>query len=280
LGSHPFSLAALAAVVASGGAAVARAEAPPGAAEAPPATYAEHPERARPPPLLDDVSFDDLPGTPAEGEAPPPAKERRVDLGTAAILVTRLAQEQLDGEPTKVSYDPAPGVSLYARIVVHDYFQVGLGWQWTTHGMRAERGALGVDGSVEEEEVTSYSLAFHLRPTLPLGDRVRLWASAGLGWGRLYFEPMRASDASGTYVIRDRAASFVDFPIGLGGMVELVPSWLSLDLDVTAAPSFPDDGSAHVPVSTIDGAGRKREVGPLPGAAVTFVQAVGLSVLL
>ncbi len=237
------------------------------AAEPPPAVRAPAgPER--PPPLDEDL------------ELPSLEKEERVAIGAHALLVTRLAEAEVDGEATKTSYDPAPGVGVAARVLVHDYFQVGAAWKWSSHALTFERGALGLGGVIEMDSVSTYTLALHLLPTLPIGERVRLWASAGLGWGRTYYPPMRVRDGSGAFVVRDRAASFVEFPLGLGGMVEIVPGWLALDMDVTAAPTLPEDGSARVPITTLDGQGRRREVGGLPGASVGFVQALGLSVLL
>jgi hypothetical protein len=231
-------------------------------------TYNEEPDAARPPPLTEDVELTTLP------------KERHLDVGPRALLVTRLAESEVEGERSGITYDPAPGVGAWLRVLVHRYFQVGASWTWATHKLSMERGALGIDGSIETDSVTSYSLELHLMPTLPIGDRVKLWGSAGVGWGRHYYPPMHVRDASGAFTIRDRAASFVDFPLGIGGMVEIVPQWLSIDLDVVFAPTLPEDGSARIRTQTIDGAGRRREVGPIPGATVSFIQALGLSVLL
>lgn len=233
-----------------------------------PDTYNEAPVAARPPPLTEDVELTTLP------------KERHVDVGPRALLVTRLAESEVDGKETGISYDPAPGVGAWMRVLVHRYFQVGASWTWATHKLSMDRGALGLGGSIETDSVTSYSLEVHLMPTLPIGDRVRLWASAGVGWGRHYYPPMHVTDASGTFTVRDRAASFVDFPLGVGGMVELVPQWLSIDLDVIAAPTLPEDGSARTEIHSLDGGGRRRLVGPIPGTTVSFIQALGLSVLL
>ncbi len=233
-----------------------------------PETYNQVPDRPRPPPLDDEIELLTLP------------KQHLVDVGPRALLVTRLAESEIDGRDTRISYDPAPGVGAAMRVIVHDYFQVGASWAWATHKLSIERGALGIDGSIEVNSVTSYALSVHLMPTLPIGDRVRLWASVGAGWGRHYYPPMHVTDGTGAWTVRDRAASFVDFPLGLGGMVELVPGWLSVDLDVLVAPGLPEDGSARIPIQAIDGTGGQREVGPIPGATVSFTQALGLSVLL
>ena len=233
-----------------------------------PDSYNEVPDDARPAPLDEDVPLPALP------------KQRLVDVGPRALLVTRLAESEIDGERTGISYDPAPGVGAALRVLAHRYFQVGASWSWATHTLSFDPGALGIRGTVESNSVTSYELAVHLMPTLPIGDRVRLWASAGVGWGRHYYPPMHVSDATGSFTVRDRAASFVDFPLGIGGLVEIVPQWLSIDLDVLAAPALPEDGSARIPIDTLDGAGRRHRIGPIPGAKVSFIQAIGLSVLL
>ena len=174
-----------------------------------------------------------------------------MDVGLYAMVVARITDEGDDGVGRGVSYDPGPG-----------------------------RGALGIDGQLESDFVTSSWLDARLLPTLPLGDRVRLLGIAGIGWGRVELPPVRATDASGTYFVRDRAASFFEIPLGVGGSVELVPRWLSLDLELVVAPNFSEDGSAYIPVQSLNGLGHKQEIGALPRFPVTFVQALGLSLLL
>jgi hypothetical protein len=209
---------------------------------------------------------------------PPP--ERRVDVGAYALVVTRMTDEDVDGVGKGVTYDPGPGIGVAARIQVLRWFQVEAVFGWATHDVVYDHGAIGVDGDIESDFVTSSWLDARLLPTLPLGDRVRLFGIAGIGWGRVELPPVRATDASGTYWVRDRAASFFEIPLGLGGSVELVPRWLSVDLELVAAPNFSEDGSAYVPVQALDGLGHKHEIGPLPRFPVTFVQALGLSLLL
>ena len=71
-----------------------------------------------------------------------------------------------------------------------------------------------------------------------------------------------------------------EFPFGFGGAVEIVPGWVSLDLEAAAGPVLNKSGPATSMVRTIDGSGQTRDVGALPSITATFVGAFGFSVIL
>jgi hypothetical protein len=230
--------------------------------------YADVPRAPRPPPLT------------APLEVEHPRSSRRVDVGVFALVVSRITDEGDEGVGKGVTYDTGPGIGVTARVQIVKYFQVEAAFGWATHAVTYDEGSLGVDGTLTSDFVTSSWLDARLLPTLPLGDRVRLFGAVGIGWGRVELPPAQARDASGAYWVRDRAASFFEIPLGVGGSVELIPGWLSLDAEMLAAPTFSEDGSAYIPVQSLDGAGKKHEIGALPRFPVTLVQSFGLSLLL
>lgn len=253
------------------GARDARAGAPeggaaPSASSAPPAP-ASASAPARPPPLEEDAP-------PATGRA------RHVDLGTAAVLIAPLADSVEEG-PSKVHYAPGPGFSAYARILLCDYLETAAVFSWAVHDIESDAGALGQAGLLDDGPLASYRLEAHVMPTLAIGDRVRLFLIAGLGWGRLETGPMHVREADGSsFVVRGRGASYFDVPLGLGASFELVPNWLGLDVMSWASPTFAQHGTAHTSVQSLDAEGHPETVGPLPEVPVWFVESIGLSVLL
>ncbi len=238
--------------------AAARADEPP-ARPAPLAELDAAPEGAR--------SFDATP------------TGRHVDIGSSFVFVSPIANS-LEREPSKVHYDPGVGVAVSGRIVLLPYLHAAAVFSWAAHTVDTDRTALGVTGGLVSGPLTAYRLEAHALPTLPLGERVRLFAILGLGWGRLEVGAMRAADAGGVFVVRGRGASYFDVPAGLGGSVELLKGWLSLDGMFWAAPTFAKEGTAHTPIQAYDSAGKAVNIGPLPEVPVWFVQSVGLSLLL
>jgi len=221
---------------------------------------------ARPPPFAGEVGGGELPRT------------RHIDVGAGFVFISPVANS-LEDEPAKLHYNPGPGGTGYARILLHPYLQAAAVFSWATHSLETDEDALGAHGLSRTGNMTAYRLEAHILPTLPIGDWVRLYAIVGLGWGRIEFGTMHA-DYNGDFVIRGRGASYFDVPAGLGTSIEVIPRWLGVDIAMWAAPTFAKQGTAHTPLQAIDGAGHARTVGPLPEVPVWFVQSLGLSVLL
>lgn len=231
----------------------------------------------KPPPL----SLDSGRPPPLNGDSPIARypRERHVDLGASFVFISPVSNS-LEDEPPRLRYRPGPGASAYARVVILPWLQASFVFSWAAHPLDIDDQALGVSGPFEAGEMTSYRLEAHALPTLPLGDRARIFAILGLGWGRLEVGPMYAHDAAGRFLIRGRGASYFDVPAGLGASVELIRGWLGLDLALWGAPTFAKDGTAHTPLSAIDASGKPQTVGPLPETPVWFVQSLGVSLLL
>jgi len=229
---------------------------------------------ARPEPFSD---LDKSPETARTFDATPTG--RHVDFGASFIFVSPVSNSLEEAPPT-LRYDPGSGLGVSGRIVILPYLHAALVFSWAAHGLDIDRGALGVPGGLSGGPLTSYRLELHVLPTLPIGERVRLFGLAGLGWGRLEIGVMQGAGEAGSFLVRERGASYFDVPLGIGASIALLPNWLSLDAMLWGSPTFAKKGTAHTSIQAFDGAGEPRTVGPLPEVPVWFTQSVGLSLLL
>ena len=222
----------------------------------------------RPPPFAEDLAPAKLPS------------KRRVDIGTEVLLVNVLADDEIRGAPSRIAYKPAIGFEFHARVQVFRYFQLGAYFCGSAHTIQLGEGALGTHGSIDSDDLQTIWFGLKAMPTLPIGERVRLWGSVGAGWGRFEFPQMKVHEAGhDPFFIKGRGNSFVEIPIGIGASFELVKNWLSLDMEMTAAPLVQSDGSSFVTVQAIDN-GHERVIQPEVKAHTSFVHAIGLSLLL
>jgi hypothetical protein len=243
-------------------------------------------ERPPPPePWLEGVSPDSGLPRPSRRETEAPQSlplERRLDVGAGLAFLGKLAEGD-DRPGDDITYDPTLGLEVHLRIPILDQVEISPYFLVAAHGIDVPAGALeGVagGGSVEPGSVTSLGFGARVARTFQV-DPVRVWASAGVGYGRLEFgrmivrEPGRAP-----FEIRDRGASFVEFPFGAGAALTVVPRWLSVDLEAAAAPVLNKSGPANTEVRTIDGSGQLRDVGGMPPVTASLVVALGLSLVL
>ncbi len=240
-----------------------------------PADSAASTSAPRPPPLLDDL------------ELPERTHERRLELGVRALLVSRLAEREIDGQLTGVDYGVSPGIGAIFRVPVLEHLSVAGAWGLSSLESKIEPGALAITRRPSDpaEPIDSLGgltwwMQARVEPTLQFSSLLRGWLVLGVGWGRYELEPVHVRDSSGTFLVRDRSASYVDFPLGIGGSVALVDDWLSLELELLASPTLSTDGSAFTTVGVVDGAGEASAVGPLPRAPVSLQPSLGLTVIL
>jgi hypothetical protein len=131
------------------------------------------------------------------------------------------------------------------------------------------------------DPVTTFSFGARLSPALPFRERGRLWLTAGVGWGRLEFDRMEVTEPGREpFVVRERSASFAEIPIGLGASYEIVPRWLTIEIEATGAFVLGQEGSSERSFQAIDSSGKMRSIAGLPLVDATFVQTLGLSLLL
>ncbi|WP_433929842.1 hypothetical protein AB3662_39025 [Sorangium cellulosum] len=256
-------------------AATARAEEPTDARSGQDAASASEPPRPPRPPLP---------------PAPPPPRlpwGRHIEVGADVALVNRIGARDVDGNPTRVRLKPAIGLGLHARWEILDHLRFSAFFVHAEHELALAPGALAQPGSITAEpredgapSVRTIALGARFAPTLPLSERARSWLSVGIGYDRFYVGRMRVSEPAGDFTIRERGASYVEIPLGVGMSFDVVRNWLTIELETTGAFLLGRGGEATREGQAIDAQGRRRAVGPLPQARGSFIQTLGLSLVL
>ncbi|APR82389.1 Hypothetical protein A7982_07738 [Minicystis rosea] len=231
----------------------------------------------------DDI--DTKPPRPPLIDVPSPRRlpwEQHLEVGGGfAITATPVSR---DGErnPTSVRLRPGPG------------FHIRLSWEvlrkylWFTgyvtessHPLSLPAGALGLSTKLTEDSAWMYTFGARLSPTFPLGDRVRIWGTAGAGWGQVRYPrlcPKQPCD--GVLMVRERAASVLEIPVGFGAAVELIPRWLRIHAELTVSLLPGQTGPALDRTQAIDAAGKIVDVLPMPRLDSIITQTIGLSLVL
>src|SRR5262249_36542581 len=162
--------------------------------------------------------------------------EQHLEVGGGALFSAVLASEDGEHKPTSVRLRPNAG------------FHVRLSWEvlrylWFTgylvesrHKVEAPAGSLGLPTALTGDSAWKYSFGARVTPTLPLGSRVRLWLTAGAGWGQIQYGRLCPKEPCGSVlVVRERAANILEIPIGAGAAFEVIPRWLRVHLELTYA---------------------------------------------
>ncbi len=204
-----------------------------------------------------------------------PPFTRHVDIGGGVALVHRITSGD-----TGVRYPAAVGAGFWARVDVTRYLRANFYAVRTARDVNLPAGALGLAGDPGEVEVYAYSFGLRLAPTWRLGPRARTWVSAGAGWGRLELGRFDVAAAGGSFQVRERAASFVELPMGLGASFDVVPRWLAVEIETTGVFYVAQRGRAFEDGQTIDASGRRVTVGAFPMLGGGFVTTLGLSLVL
>jgi len=222
----------------------------------------------------------------------PPEWERRIEVGGDFAVVVRPFANGL--EPSKITYLPAPawGVhlhwALFRWLRIHPYFLD------VHHDIDIPAGALSQGGkepihfgaALSDVVVETFVFGAKLAPTLEFTDRLRAWVSAGVGWGRFNFSAMTVEEdpnlenSGGTYEVRERSGVFVEFPFGVGVSFDVIERWLAVAYEFSAAPVVGQSGNAHELFQAVDAAGETRDVGAFGAIEASFVNALGLSLIL
>jgi hypothetical protein len=230
------------------------------------------------------------PDTPARTPLPagPDAKKlpwkRHLEIGGDFAFVQRAASEDENGNASGIRYAPAVGFGVHARWELFKYLRFTAYFLDASHevDMPAGTGYLGQSStsSYEIDKVHTFSLGARFSPTLPLTERARAWLAFGVGWGRLEFGEMEIIEGSRVITVDDRADAFVELPMGVGASFDLVPRWLSVEVEITGAFVFEQPGDALRNVQGHDNQGHLHDIGGFPVVDGTFVQTVGLSLIL
>jgi hypothetical protein len=227
---------------------------------------------------------------PAMAEEPPRASmrwKRRLELGGDVAFVSRPFAGAL--ATSRVRYQPAVGWGLHLAWPATEWLRIQAYFVDAHHDLVIPQGALatGAPGSisaaatVEAAAVPTFVFGAKVAPTLAFGSRLRAWLSAGVGWGRFEFPSMVVTEPRGQrYEIREREGVVVEFPLGIGASFDVIPRWLAVVYEASGAPITGQSGDAHEIFQALDPAGNPREVGAFGAAEVSFVQTVGLSLIL
>ncbi|WP_437588241.1 hypothetical protein [Sorangium sp. So ce1000] len=212
---------------------------------------------------------------------------RHIEIGPDLALVNRVGSNDAAGQPTRVRLKPALGLGLHARWEIFDYLRFSAFFVHAEHELALQAGALAQPGTITAEPredgaptVRTLSLGARLAPTLPLSERARSWLSVGISYDRFDFDRMRVSDPGGEFTVRERGASYVGVPLGLGTSFDIIRGWLTVELETSGAFVLGRGGDATREGQAIDAQGRRRSVGALPQIRGSFVQTLGLSLVL
>jgi hypothetical protein len=228
---------------------------------------------------------DTKPARPPLSEAPPREPLRwgeHLEVGGGLSIVATPGSAAVDGKATNVSLKPGAGFHLRLSWEVFR-------WLWfTPYLVEARRplsfgqgGALNLSGVQLEGTAWMYGFGARVSPTLPIGDRVRLWITAGAGWSHLNYSRICPSNGCGTsYVIHERAANFVEVPLGLGAAFEIVPRWLRIHVETTWSLLPSQTGEALDAGQTLGPDGKIVPVTGMPHLTGSFTQLIGLSLVL
>jgi hypothetical protein len=196
-------------------------------------------------------------------------------------LVARTAKHE-EASPN-IRYEPTVGFGLQGGFEIFRYLRFNAYFVDARHDVTLPPGSLGLDPESRIELAPMYTFAFGARflPTLPLSKRVRVWIALGVGYGRMEFERMTVTQPDGQQIIvRDRSEPFIEFPLGGGASFDILQDRLRVNLEITGAFINNQDGNATGPVQAIDPAGKKLAVGGFPELAGSFVQTLGISLVL
>ena len=240
-----------------GGIGAARAEVMPPAKTPPPA-----PELPARPPL------------PPEPPVVPLPWERHLEIGAYMLFVASPTSS-----PIQLGAALCYGAHINWELVRHLRFTFYL--EGARHSVEVPAGALGVSSKITSDAVSTYMFGVRFSPSIAFTPRLRGWLTAGFGWGRFEYPRMQAQDpGQAVFTIPERSAYAIEIPLGFGLSVDLIPRWLSLQAELTAAPIVGQLGTTDITAQAIDAEGKKRTIGLLPRIDASIVQSIGLSLLL
>lgn len=213
--------------------------------------------------------------------------QRHGEIGASVAWLARPFAAALGARP--MTYSPAVGVGLHVQWDIRRWLLVKPYFLFAAHDVELRYGALSTasPSSIRSDTVfgavqaKTFSFGAKVLPTANLTPRVRVWALAGVGYGRAGFHGLSFTEPGGKPVIApDRDGVFVEFPIGVGGSFELLKGRAALVYEATVAPAIGHSGSAYEATSIVDNDGRLRELGAFGAFEASFVQTLGLSFLL
>jgi hypothetical protein len=241
-------------------------------------------------------AFADPPRPPLPDIPPAPTLpwKAQVELGSYLAFVSRTVNTT--EELPIVRYEPTLGFGLQGSFEIFRYLRFSAYFVDARHDVVLPPGSLCVENdsagvcqgrTLEIEPMYTFAFGARFLPTLPLTRRLRVWAALGVGYGRMEFNRMKVTEPNplnpqqpNQYIVRDRSVAFIEFPLGGGASFEVIKDWMRINLEITGAFINNQDGTATSNVQAVDATGKKRAIGGFPQLAGSFVQTLGVSLVL
>jgi len=176
-----------------------------------------------------------------------------------------------------VRYRSAAGFEVQARWELMSFVRLATYVDHASHDFEFSPGALGRTGKLSVDPVSTYTLGARLQPVWHIRENVQAWADAGLGWGRWKVGRMTVDEpGQPSFEVRERSNSMLQFPLGAGASVDVIPRRIGIQLELRGAMVRDLGGDAGSSIAAIDGSGHRTLVGGLPAFTATFVGALGV----
>jgi hypothetical protein len=255
--------------------------------ELPPPPKPDEPDvvsSATPPLDRDDEGRPPLPDVKLPGELP---WQRHGEIGVDFAWMSRPFNRGLVPD-SRVHYRPFPAFGMHLHWALWQWLHAHPYFFWGLHPITIPRGALSTgapnsirpDAVIDAPKVQHFVFGLKLAPTWNVSNRWRLWASVGIGYGRFGFKGLTVTEGNKQWDLPNRDGVFVEVPIGAGVSVDVLPRWLAITAEVSGAPVFGQSGQAHQTVQAVDADGKTRDIGPFGAIQASFVQTIGLALIL
>lgn len=216
-------------------------------------------------------------------EVAPTRPDYQLEVGPTVTLVSRRSSEP--SSSITVSSAFAPG--LHFRVALLPWLRVSGRYSRALHDVKLAPGALGTSAVspsggasvVEVDPLHVTSIDGRVHPTYSPVPRLHLMASVGLGWSSALLPRVRENPPSGPSQ-RLRTGSFIDVPLGLGVVVDVVPRWVTISYEATYAPTLKTSGDLYTSEGWVKGDGQLGEAGAFTRFGASFGHAVALSLSL
>lgn len=131
---------------------------------------------------------------------------------------------------------------LLVRATPAAWLKLSFRFHRSYHDVDVGPGSLGTHASsLSVAPMKVDALYGFVHPTWNPLDRLHVWGTFGISWGRIDMPAVQLEAADGP-VIRARSGVFLEAPIGAGISFDVIPSWLTLSYDVMYGPAFSQSG--------------------------------------
>ena len=199
--------------------------------------------------------------SPAIAFAAPDDAGRRAEVAVGAGYLYRQAASDASG----VRYGGDLALDVQARAYAARWLRVSACFQRGHSSVDVPSGAAGIAyDSLELGSALSYSLGARLEPTWHVTDRFRASLILGVAWGRLQVPTMTVHEAGAQYRVKPRSGSFLEYPLGVGVAVDILPNRLSVSFESTVAPHTAQSGELFGTVQYTNDHGKLGHVQAMP----------------